>query len=140
MAAEADPAAEAEENVHHDEEPEAGIEQTNSATPVHQDRETNETKDRSGGTDHPNIGVEQQCAKGTADQRGQVHRNVRLWTDHALDLLAELPQQVHVEANVDQSRVKEPATNYPPPVATIGDGWPIRCEVYGGFATNADHR
>ena len=91
---EADAASKAEQHIDDDEKAKARIEQSNVAAAIQKDREPNEPENGARSADYGDVWVEQDCSKRPSHERRNVDGNEGGRSDHPLDLLAELPEQV----------------------------------------------
>ena len=137
MSAEADAASEAEEHVDDDQEAEARIEEANASASQQEHHVANEAEHRTGSADNADCWVEEDGAERTAEQGDEVDRSELHLARDSFDLLAELPQQVHVEANVQDVGVEEPAGHDPPDFIVFPDWWAPCREVGGETAAAA---
>jgi voltage-gated sodium channel len=118
-----------EDQVEDDQRPDAGLERVDPPRAQLDRRRAHEPEDRARGADRGHVGLDEQRPERAAQQRRQVKRGEAQGAQRGLEHLPEDPQQVHVEADVDDVGVQEAAGDQPPVLVVGGDRRTEQLEV-----------
>ena len=110
-----------EREVDQDQRPDARLPSGRSRASGEHEGRAHEAEDGAGGADRGGVGLDQQRTERPREQRGEVERPEAPRAERRLEQVPEEPEDVHVEAEVDQAAVEEAAGDQPVALA-VGDG------------------
>ena len=114
---------EAQDEVDHDQR-ERGAAEHEVALPLENERGAEDPEDRARGADGRAVRRVDERPGRTREPGDDVHQQEAPAPERLLDRRAYEPEEVHVEADVQQARVQERARDQPPPVA-VGNRRPV---------------
>ena len=124
--ADRDPADhEREHEVEQDQHADVGLERVDPARALLDRRRAHQPEDRARGADRQPVGRGDERAERAPQQRREVQGREARGAQRRLEQIAQQPQQVHVEEDVDRARVQEARGDQAPVVVAEVDGGPV---------------